>query len=108
MNSYAHWQKENDYQEFLESLQTVINKKYSAKYRYRKMINDARTNAEADIIRTIIDDELKHYVQLTSMYHTLTGRKPNPDISREWLEEEDRVCILCSRAEKRQFIFGFK
>lgn len=101
MNSYSQWEKENDYNGFLESLQSIINKKYLAKYRYGKLINEARTTAEADIIRNIIVDELKHYEQMTAMYHSLTGREPNPDISREWLEEDNQVIYASFIAEQK-------
>lgn len=56
---------------------------------------------EVDIIRNIIVDELRHYEQFTAMFHTLTGREPNSDISREWLEEENQVIYASFKAEQK-------
>jgi len=101
MNSHAHWQLNNDYHGFLETLQSIINKKYSAMYLYGKLINDARTKEETSIIRTIIDDELKHYEQFADMYRALTGREPNLNISREWLENNDQALYVAFTTEQQ-------
>ncbi|WP_280770926.1 ferritin-like domain-containing protein [Salipaludibacillus daqingensis] len=100
MNSFTKIKLENDYQVFLNELKETINQKYSAKHRYQQLIHDSN-NHQTEVIATIMEDENKHYEQLSDMYQHLTGRKPDPVIFNDWFKNSEEDFSDLFKAEQK-------
>ncbi len=68
---------------FVSDIEKAINGEYSAIDCYARLANLAPTQKEREQILEIRQDEIKHYQQFVQIYHSLTGKPPQPKISEE-------------------------
>lgn len=67
----------------VENLIKAINGEYSAVVCYERLANHASSREERGRILEIRNDEIKHLHIFSNIYLTLTGRKPEPQITGE-------------------------
>jgi rubrerythrin len=66
---------------FMNDLIKSINGEYSAICCYERLAKHAPSSEERKRILEIRNDEIRHYEAFANIYLTLTGRKPEPEIT---------------------------